>query len=176
MGNSINDIKFAQNNDKRFGFERRQFSYSACLPERRKTADRRNRIKIRFGSYRRETEHTECASHLQWRGWVWPLTSEINNTAVLLLRHFTCLDETCCILPMMGSVFEEIEFFWLPTRFNLYCYLKFPSIINIYPGNPRGVSFQNVAIQHLCTSKLEKGSDHSWLLLYYEFRVPGCGV
>ena len=65
MRNSINDIKFAQNNDKRFGFERRQFSYSACLPERRKTADRRNRIKIRFGSYRRETEHTECASHLQ---------------------------------------------------------------------------------------------------------------
>jgi len=41
---------------------------------------------------------------------------------------------------MMGSVFEEIDFSWLPTRFNLYYYLKFPSIINIYPGSPRVIS------------------------------------
>lgn len=28
--------------DRRFGFERRYFSYTDCIPERRKIADRRN--------------------------------------------------------------------------------------------------------------------------------------
>ena len=53
VSNSPVELKFRDNGGRRSGVDRRQFSYTGHIPERRAGEDRRSRVDRRYGEDRR---------------------------------------------------------------------------------------------------------------------------